>query len=190
MLMILGIILFLAVVFVFFCIQEKLNTKKAATGEDKKKVEDILRRNVPDPENYTLAYACWEKKKHLGKTVETSYWYYAVAFNSDRIYLIPLKDSGNGLTAGAVSCIQKSSLGMVNSEEGSNWMTLYDGNREELVTLRVKKENLKDDSYHIVNIIQPEAEEAFKKLAAQWLEDVNKVNGVTVTGMYGNPLMD
>lgn len=169
-------------------IQERLNKKRAQTGEDKRNVLDIIRRFVPDSERYTLAYGTWEKKEYFGRRTITHYWYYGIAFDEERIWLVPVTVEKGELVGKDGGVIEKNSLGMVNGVKGENWMSLYNMNREEIVTVRVAKENLKEDRYHLVNILQPAEEEAFRKLVEQWMEDVNTTYGITVSGVYGKPL--
>ncbi len=177
-----------AVATVYVLIHDHKNTKLANTGEDKNRLKEILRGVVPDLENYTSAYASWQITKYYGKRSETTYWYYGIAFNDDRIHVVQLENTTGQIRGANSFVVEKSRLGMVNSKPGLNWMSLYDEDGDEIVTLMVVKENLKDDSFHPVNIIQGEEAEAFQALVTKWLEDVNTAKGVTVTGKYGAPL--
>ncbi len=177
-----------AVATVYVLIHDHKNTKLANTGEDKNRLKEILRGVVPDLENYTSAYASWQITKYYGKRSETTYWYYGIAFNDDRIHVVQLENTTGQIRGANSFVVEKSRLGMVNSKPGLNWMSLYDEDGDEIVTLMVVKENLKDDSFHTVNIIQGEEAEAFQALVTKWLEDVNTAKGVTVTGKYGVPL--
>ena len=177
-----------AVATVYVLIHDRKNTKLANTGEDKNRLKEILRGVVPDLENYTSAYAFWQITKYYGRRSETTYWYYGIAFNDDRIHVVQLENTTGQIRGANSFVVEKSRLGMVNSKPGLNWMSLYDEDGDEIVTLMVVKENLKDDSFHPVNIIQGEEAEAFQALVTKWLEDVNTAKGVTVTGKYGAPL--
>lgn len=185
---IVGGVVFFGVIVVYVLIHDHFNTKKANTGEDMNRLKDILRGVVPDLENYTPAYATWEVTRYYGKRSETSYWYYGIAFNDDRIHVVQLENTTGEIRGANSFVVEKSRLGMVNSKPGMNWMSLYDEDGEEIVTLMVLKENLKDDSFHPVNIIQNQEAEAFWNLVTKWVEEVNTARGVTVTGKYGAPL--
>ncbi len=178
----------IAVAFVFVLIRDKINRKKADTGEDKQKVWDILQRTVPEVENYTKAYADWEWETYQGRQTTTTYWYYAIAFNGERLYIVPLSNKTGELTYSDCYCIEKSSLGIVNTKQGANWVELYDKSQKEILSLKVMGENLKDDKYHPVNIIQPEAETAFIAWKDGWMKEVNDANNVTATGKMKKPL--
>lgn len=181
-------VLVIAAIVVYVLVREKLNKNKANTGEDKRRVREILQETVSDMENYTPAYASWQITKYYGKRSETSYWYYAIAYNDDRMHVVQL-DNSTGTIRGANSfTVEKSRVGMVNSFQGANWATFYDEDGEEIVTLMVEKENLRDDSFHPVNIIQPEEAAAFQAFVKKWMEDINTAKGITVTGKYGKPV--
>lgn len=183
-----GVVAVIAVATVYVLIHDHKNTKLANTGEDKNRLKEILRGVVPDLENYTTAYASWQITKYYGRRSETTYWYYGIAFNDDRIHVVQLENTTGQIRGANSFVVEKSRLGMVNSKPGLNWMSLYDEDGDEIVSLMVVKENLKDDSFHPVNIIQGEEAEAFQALVTKWLEDVNTAKGVTVTGKYGIPL--
>lgn len=179
---------FLGFVLIFYGAREYIHIRKAKTGKDKKMIEDFLRAVVPDPENYTLAYAGWKRKEYRIVKTTTIYWYYAIAFNSDRIYVVPLSEENGVIEAHEGDCFHKWELGMINSSKGSNWMTLYSKNKLEYVTLQVKARNLQDSEFHIVNILQPEAEKKYKELVNLWLKEINEANGIQVTGIDQHPL--
>ncbi len=178
----------IAVIVVFVLVKSHFDTKKGVDSEEKRFVEDAVKNVVPAGEPYTAAYAHWEMTEYHGRSSTTRYWYYAIGFNDDRLYVIPLQKVDKELRQGAPYCINKSDLGMVNAKKGNIWMTFYDKDKEEIVTMMVAASNTKDDSFHPVNIQQPEAAAAWLQFMDQWLADVNSANGVTVTGKLGKPL--
>lgn len=181
-----GIII--AVVAIYVIIREKINLKKAATGEDKERIANIFKQILPDTwGNYKSAFACWEKKEYRGRQTITRYWSYAISFSWDEIYIVPLLCEDRELRYKESFCITKESVGMVNAKKGENWMTLYDHDRNEILTLQVKAENTKSDRFHPVNIVQDEEAAAFSKMIDHWLDDVNGKAGIEVSGVYGNP---
>ena len=173
---------------IYFWIQKKIMLKKAATGEDQKKIVNIFKQLLPDTwGNYHLAYATWSKNEYEFRKTITYYWYYAVAFDWDGMYVVPLRFEGGELLYKDSWYIAKDSLGMVNGAKGGDWMTLYDQERKEIVTLQVLAENTKCGKDCRVNILQKEEAEAFSRLVDHWLDEVNGRNGVTVSGRYGEP---
>lgn len=179
---------FIVVIFIFVTIRDKINRKKANTGEDKETVWNILQRMVPEPENYTKAYATWQWETHQGRQTTTTYWYYAIAFNAERLYIVPLSCAGGDVSYSDAFCINKEDLGIVNTKKGTAWVELYDKNQKELLSLMIAAENLKDDKYHPVNIIQTEVVEAFINWKDNWMDEVNTANNVTATGKMKKPL--
>lgn len=185
---IIGIIVLVVIATVYVLIRDKINKKKASTGEDRETLQRILQKAVPDAQNYTKAYACWEWSTYQGKTKKTTYWYYGVAFNSERIFIVPLSCEGGDMSYSETYCIQKTDLGMVNSKKDAAWAEFYDKNGNEMISLTVFGENLRDDKYHPVNIIQEEEAKKFVAWKDSWMESVNAANGVEVTGKMKKPV--
>ena len=75
-------VIFLVVVFVIAYIKASIDEKKGVDSAEKQKIQEIVKRVVPDWEAYTAAYATrkeWSPARG-GSAIETSYWYYAAAF--------------------------------------------------------------------------------------------------------------
>lgn len=178
----------IVVVAAYVWIQERINLKKAATGEDKERISNIFKQILPDTwGNYQLAYARWEKREYQGRRTITHYWSYAVAFSWEGMYIVPLLCEDKQIRYKDSFYIAKESLGMVNGKKGEGWMTLYDKSQKEILTLEVKGKNTKSDRFHPVNILQEDEAAAFSALVDHWLEEVNTQNGVEVSGRYGAP---
>lgn len=182
---VLVIIAFFGVSFIVLLIREDYHEKKARSGEDMNRLKEMLKEVVPDLENYIPAYGIWELEKFYGGYERTYFWYYAIAFNDDRIYAVKLKNVKGRLEPEGDFVVEKSQVGMVNGGMHSNWMSLYDKKGQEIMTLIVAEENLRDDKDHPVNIIQTEAARAFEALVAKWTEDINKDSKFKSTGIYG-----
>lgn len=173
---------------VYVLIRDKINKKKASTGEDRAALWNILQKAVPDAQNYTKAYACWEWTTYQGKTRKTTYWYYGVAFNSEQIFIVPLSCAGGDISYSEAFCIRKADLGMMNSKPDAAWAEFYDKNFNEIISLSVFGENLKDDKYHPLNIMQEEEAKKFVAWKDNWMASVNATNGVEVTGKMKKPV--
>ncbi len=59
-------------------------------------------------------------------------------------------------------------------------MELYDRSQKELLSVSVFPENLNDDKYHPVNIMQPDEARAFVEWKDKWMDEVNTANHVEV----------
>ena len=177
---------------IIYMIKDHFDTKKGVDSEEKKFIFNLIQNIVPAGEQVTAAYAHFETTQYGGGgrriTETTTYRYYAVGFNDERIYVVPLSHAGGELSYKDTFVINKNELGMVNGFTGGDWMTLYDKTQKELITIRVTASNTKEDKYHPVNIQQPEEAKAFGALVNKWLNEVNAANGVTVTGKWGKPV--
>ena len=178
----------LVVIFIFVTIKDKINRKKAETSGDKEAVLNIMKKVVPDLENYVGAYGRWEWTTYQGRSQRTSYWYYGVAFNNERIYVVPLSCEAGDFSYSGSFCIEKKDVAIVNSKKGAAWVELYDMHQKELLSLMVLAENLKDDKYHPVNILQPDAEKAFIEWKDRWMDEINPINNVEGTGKMKQPV--
>lgn len=185
---VIGTIIVFVVATIYVLIRDKVNHGKAQTGEDRAALWGILERAVPEIGSYTRAYGCWEWTTYQGKRRTTQYWYYGLAFNADRLWVIPLSCEGGDISYSSPYCIEKKDVGIVNSKKGNCWVELYDRNCNEILSLTVFEENLNDDRYHPLNIVQAEEAKAFLQWKEQWMDEVNSANGVTASGKMKKPL--
>lgn len=185
-LIVMGVVIVFCVIYVL--VKQNINTKKGMNSEDKKRIEEIMSQIVPAGEAYTAAYGHWEVTKHTGNRSTTSYWYYAVGFNEERIYIVPLSPAGGELSYRDPFCLRKSDLGGINGAPKVGLATFYDENLKEILSIRVEESNTKDDKYHPVNIQQKEAAEAFTAIMERWMQEVNDAhNIVPSSNPFGKP---
>ena len=185
---IIGVIVMVVIVTIYVLIRDKINKKKASTGEDREAVWNIIQKAVPDAQNYTKAYACWEWSVYQGKRKTTTYWYYGVAFNSESIYIVPLSCEAGDISYSNAYKLTKADLGMINSKKDAVWAEFYDKKGNEILSVSVLGENLRDDKYHPVNIIQDEEAKKFAAWKDNWMESVNAANGIEVSGKMKKPV--
>lgn len=182
----------IVVLFVFYYIKITIDEKKGHNSEEKQKIKDIINKITPEGEDYTSLYAVWEKIDigGGGRTVTTTthYWYYAVGFRSGSLYVVPLSFDGGDISYGEVMNFTKENTGMINGKEGDNWMSIYDLEGKEVVSILAGPSNTKDDKYHPVNIQQKEEYDAFCEFIKEFMKEVNDYHNVTVTGKVGKPL--
>lgn len=171
----------LVVLFVAVYIKMTIDEKKGANSEEKQKIQEIVKKVVPNGASYTAAYGTREELALGGGgrtvTTTTSYWYYAVAFKPGDLYLVPLSFDGGDMSYSEPIHLGKDDLGMVEAKNG--YVTLYDKDRKQLMTLFVVASNTKDDKYHPVNIQQKEEAESFQQYAQALMQEVNAANGIT-----------
>lgn len=166
------------------------NKKKGLDSDEKKEVAEIVGQ-IAGGDKVTSAYASWmtiERIPKEGKKVYR-YWWYAIGFNNERIYIAPISvsDKEGKISYKTSFCVEHSQLGLVNGRKKGKWMELYDKKMQKICTLKVEAVNTKDAlGNHKVNITQPEAARAWQELENLWLDTVNRVNGVQATGFYNN----
>ena len=102
------IIAFMGGSFIVMVIRESYNEKQAKTGEDMNRLKEMLKEVVPDLENYVPAYGIWELEKYYGNCAQTYFWYYAIAFNDDRIHVIKLQNVKKRLEPEGSFVVEKS----------------------------------------------------------------------------------
>lgn len=185
---IIGIVVMFVVIFIYVTIREKINTKKANTGEDKRKLVSLLQKAVPEYQSCTLAYGSWEWKTYQGRRTTTKYWYYGVAFNDEALYVVPLSCDGGDLSYSNTYIVKKEDIGIVNSKKGENWMELYDRNQKEILSVMVDAKSLNEDKFHPVNIIQEEESKKFVQWKDKWMDEINSARGVNATGKMKRPV--
>lgn len=176
------------VVAIYIVMKEKANDKKALSGEDKKALAVIMNKFISEGETCTVAYATWEWTTFQGKSQTTQYWYYGIAFNSERIYIAPLSYDEGDISYKNPFVLEKGDIGIVNSKPGEIWVELYDKNQQEIISLMTAAKNLNDDKFHPINILQEEEHKAFIAWKDAWMEEINAVNGITVTGKMKRPV--
>lgn len=167
-----GILIGVAMIYVM--IRERINLKKAATGEDRERIVGIFKKLLPDTwGSYHIAYASWEKKEYHGKRTTTHYWYYAIAFSWEELYVVPLLCENKEIRYKDSFCVTPNSIGTIEGKDGENWMTLYDRTGKKILTLAVNAKNTKSDRYHPVNIVQEEEAAAFAALIEHWRNTIH-----------------
>lgn len=186
-------VIVIAVLFVIGYIKACIDEKKGEDSEEKRQINDIVRRTVPNAESFTSAYARWKVTNYTGGgrtsiNTTTRYWHYAIAFKTGTIYVIPLSVDGGDISYGEPMSLTKENLGMVNAKAGESWATFYDLEQKELLTLFVYPSNLKTDKYEPVNLQQKDEAEAFIVFIKDFMEEVNTYRQVTVTGKIGRPI--
>ncbi len=152
-----------------------ISKKKMETGADKRKIQDVLKAVIPSGESYTAAYAFWYHAKlpKFSRHYKIKYWYYAIGFNENRIYIVPLKLEGGEIYYSNYSCIEKSMVSRVESEPQYGKIKLFDRNNGLLTHLQVDDENNSSHGNGNINLYQKEEAKAFRKLVEDWTAEIN-----------------
>ncbi len=152
-----------------------ISKKKMENGEDKRRIQDVLKAAIPAGESYTAAYAYWYHAElpKFSRYYKTTYWYYAVGFNENRIYVVPLKPEGGEIYYSNCSCIERSMVSRVESEPRYGKIKLFDQNNKLLAHLRVDDENNSSHGNGNINLYQKEEAKAFRALVERWTAEIN-----------------
>lgn len=185
------ILIFAAVVVaIFFYVQfkEKANLKKAATGEDKARFEEAVRKAMGEIMNsgdYTIAYSHWEDVQYRGRTTKTTYYCYALAFDDTRLWIMPLHFEKELIMPDKPLLATSEMLGIVTVDERTSKKTgrvdhvsatLNGKEGKKLVDLAVDAVNTREDRFHHVNLLQEDECEKFHKFITAMSGQVSQEN--------------
>lgn len=184
------VILAVVIVAIFFYVhfKGKADLKKAATGEDKARFEEAIRKamgELMNEGNYTIAYSHWEDVEYRGRTTKTTYYHYGLAFGDGKLWIMPLRFEKELIMPDKPVLATDEMLGMVNVTEYKNKKTgkvthvsatLNDKNGKKLVELTVDQQNTKEDRFHHLNMLQDEECEKFYQFISEMSGQVSQEN--------------
>lgn len=150
--------------------------EKVKNGADKRKLQNILASVVPAGEHYTVAYAYWFQldRPKWGRSYTTTYWYYAIGFNEERIYVVPLRFEDGEIYYKDSVCIEKAIVGKVESDVLAGKIRLFDKKGQEIVHLQVEAKNNSSHGNGDINLAQEAEAKAFKEWIARWTSEINQ----------------
>ena len=168
-----------------FVIKKNKNRKAAESGEDMKLVRQAVEPLLRQVGDCKVVYAHREEQSSYGRTVRTTYYRYAVAFQSDTLWVIPLGvdkkahtvQMGQPITLnpanlGKITVTTKEKDGAVNHVKV--WLANKEGHQIEEVV--VDAENLRKSKWFPLNIVQDEECEAFHRFITQLAQRVASEN--------------
>lgn len=157
---------------IFVFIKERINEKKAATGEDLAKVRQALSRLLPDSAGYTTAYAFYKWSKYQGRSRQTHYYHYAIGFRPGELFVAPIQYVGGEVSAqGRGVLLTPENVGRVESDGAGP--VLFDKEGKEICHFRVLAGYTRQDRYEPFNISQLEESEAFDAFIQDFTRRVN-----------------
>lgn len=172
-------------IFIYVTIREKINLKQAENGEDKERLRQAMLKALPGETGLRVAYGHWGDVQYRGRTRRTTYYCYGLAFDSSRLFLMPLRYEKDLivplqrpvlLAAESLGIAKCSILKDKNGNARRVRTTLHDKNGEKFLDLDVDVENTRDDRYHPVNIVQPEECQQFCDLMESMCSKVEREN--------------
>lgn len=166
----------LAVLFVIMYIKITIDERKGINSPEKQRIYAIAQEVIPDIENYCVVYATREDFSLSGSggaiTTTTKYWYYAAAINCEELFLIPLSFEDGEISYSEPIHFDKDNLGMAAAKK-HGYLTLYDKDKKEILSIDVSESNTKDDEYHPVNIQQKEETKEFIEISKEFADEIN-----------------
>ena len=179
-LIVIGIIFVFAV---YILIKRKKNLAALETGEDMERLKEAVRKVLPNESGYKVAFAHYERSESYGRRTTTYYYSYALAFDAERLFVIPLKFDKHQILPQQPALLTSENIGVAEVTEIRKQeqlkevhMTVRNKNGENPLEFDVTARNLKSDRFHHFNILQQEECEAFAAFAATLAQTVTAEN--------------
>lgn len=161
---ILALVVIGAAIFAYMQLKERKNKALAETGQDKAHLKQVVEKLLPNEIGCRALYGHWEDVQHMGRTTRTTYYSYAVAFDAERLWVAPLKFQQGSILPAQPVLITREDLGRADTDVTTAKdggirrvnVVLYDKAGKEIVRFNADAENLREDRFHHVNILQEE----------------------------------
>lgn len=176
-------IVIIGVVLYNLVVKKGKNRKAAESGEDmesvRRAVEQQLDGNVP------TVYAHWEKHESYGRRVRVTYYRYALAYQSETLWVFPLgiDKKTRQVQAGRPTVLTLENLGKVTftakEKNGAvEHLELWLGDKQGhvITQLTVDAENLRKNRWYPVNILQREECAALAQFITAFSQRVDAEN--------------
>lgn len=169
-------------VVVYTQVKKASNMRKAATGEDKELLKRLAAQALPGETDYQVVYGHWEDVQHYGRTTRTTYYTYILAYDTERLLVIPLGYEKGKPIPGRPGLVIKDYVGIANidvtkdKEERTRRVSLdfKDKEGKQLLQVQVDATNLREDRFHHFNILQQEDVERFERFIRPFSDKVNQ----------------
>ena len=178
------VIAFFAIVALLTFIKYRKNLAALETGEDMEKLKEAIRKVLPGESGYKVVYAHWQRSESYGRRTTTYYYSYGIAFDADRMFIVPLKFDKDQILPQQPALVTKDNVGVLEVNETRKQdllsqvsVVLRNKNGESPVEFDVDVKNLRSDRFHHFNIRQQEECEAFSRFIAPLAQTVTAENG-------------
>lgn len=146
--------------------------KKAESGVDKQLLLDAVAKALPGESGYTVAYGHRVRTRGGSKVTTTTYSFYALAFDEERLWVMDLKRSGKTLTLSQPRLICAENLGKIAMWEKESKgelkgidLTLYSLEGKVLLDCQVETQSIRKDRHYPLNINQEAEVQRFCQVA-------------------------
>lgn len=181
--MIIGAVVVIGIV-VAAVISTNKEEKVAEGGADRENMMGIVAENLENYGMYTTVFAYWDEKQFSGSAhrlnIRTTSWSFAMSFYHEDVFLIPLILDGDSLSGGEMIHITKDDLSLVNGNDKQTWISFYDKNGDDIVTLFIEGE-LRKSNNRLLDMNQRPELEKFMDWKPRFMNSVNSANGSTPT---------
>lgn len=147
--------------------------KKMESGMDKRKLQYILQDVVKGVDCYTAAYAYWVRMDSFRWGNIRNSWYYAIGFNDNRIYVVPLMFDEGEIYYKDFFCLEKSMVAKIESSAEYGRIKLFDRNGQLLAHLQVNEKNNSSHGNGEINLYQEQEFKAFQEWITRWTAEIN-----------------
>lgn len=175
MIFLVGFLVFIGILVYIVVSERREQTKRMESGEDKKKIWEIVRKVVPESDDCTIVYATYTKYETNGyaKGYTMYYWYYAVGFTSERIYCVPLKFVDKDIFYEGYFSVDKSMVtrmkNLLCTDNISCTTELFDNTGDVICHLEVEGKHYSEN----ISVKQETESAAFRALMIQWAREIN-----------------
>lgn len=180
-LIVIGII---AVFAIYVLIKRRKNLAALETGEDMEALKQAVAQVLPGESGYKVVYAHWQRSESYGRRTTTYYYSYGIAFDAERMFIIPLKFDKDKILPQQPALVTKDNVGVLEVNETKKQdvlsqisVILRNKNGESPIEFDVDVRNLKSDRFHHFNIKQQEECEAFSRFITPLAQTVTAENG-------------
>lgn len=178
------VVAFVVIFAIYSFVKRQKNMAALQTGEDMEKLKEAIRKVLPGESGYKVVYAHYERSETYGRRTTTYYYSYGIAFDSTRMFIIPLKFDKDQILPQSPALLTSENIGVAEVKEVKKqdqlkevYMTIRNKDGQNPVEFYVTTQNLKSDRFHHFNILQQEECEAFARFAGTLSQKVTAENG-------------
>lgn len=104
--------------------------KRMKSGDDKQKLKDLVYSIIKCDEEFKVVYAYWYEgyRPKWHRYYRFTYWYFAIGFNENYIYIVPLQFDKGEILYKEYRCIKKNSISKIDIEKNTCFLNckIYD----------------------------------------------------------------
>jgi len=177
------LVVIVVVIAIYSIVKGRINRGKAENGEDMERLKNAVAQVLPNETGYTVACAHWERSEYYGRRTTTYYYSYALAFDAQRLWIIPLRFEKDEIFPQNPVLITKDNVGVATVDTTMKkdalsrvTVTLSDKQGESPINFYVDALNTRDSRFYHFNIAQQAECERFEQFISSMAGVVNEEN--------------